>query len=366
MNAPATLRELAAPFAGPPLDAPAAILVVDDDVVLRTLVTGLLRKLGEHEVVGLGDADEALDWCGRRMPDLVFTDYRLPGRDGLAFIRAFKALRGADEVPVVMLTSSEDRAVRHDALRGGAADFLAKPIDSIELLARGANLLSLRRKTSLLHQRAGWLEDEIQKALRLVLRREEEMLASLGRAAEFRDPETGAHLQRMSQYAYLVARELGLPEERRQAILRAAPMHDIGKLGTPDRILLKPGRLSEEEFEIMKQHASYGFEIIRHSGSPMVQEAATIALTHHEKWDGSGYPHGLAGTAIPIEGRIVAVADVFDALTSARPYKPAWDLERASSLLRDQAGRHFDPDCVDAFFAAWPDVLRVRAENPDA
>jgi putative two-component system response regulator len=191
------------------------------------------------------------------------------------------------------------------------------------------------------------------------------MLFSLGRAAEFRDPETGAHIQRMANYSRLIAERLGLSHEMRDTVLQAAPMHDIGKLGVPDDILLKPGKLTPKEFDVMKRHPLHGYEMLRHSDVPVIQAGATIAHTHHEKWDGSGYPHGLAGTAIPLLGRIVAVADVFDALTSVRPYKPAWEVDRAASLIREEAGKHFDPTCVQAFFAAWPQVLEIRETYRD-
>jgi len=195
--------------------------------------------------------------------------------------------------------------------------------------------------------------------------REKEAIFRLSRAAEYRDPETGAHLLRMSNYTRLIARQLGLPIAEQEMLQEAAPMHDIGKVGIPDAILLKPGRLTEQEMETMRQHPVFGHEILNGSVSPLLQCAAVVALSHHEKFDGSGYPQRLAGEAIPLWGRIVAVADVFDALTSARPYKPAWPLERAREFLQSQRGLHFDPQCVDVLLQAWPEVMAIRQQYAD-
>jgi len=199
--------------------------------------------------------------------------------------------------------------------------------------------------------------------------REHETLLCLGRAAEHRDPETHEHIIRMSNYSRLIAVRLGLSQEECELLLRAAPLHDIGKIGTPDHILLKPGKLTPQEFEIMKQHTVIGERILANSSSPILRAGAEIAFSHHEKFDGSGYPCGLKGRAISLYGRIVAVADVFDALTSTRPYKKAWDLDRACELLRTNSGKHFDPMCIEAFFDVWDEVLTVKDryhDTPDA
>ncbi|WP_318023301.1 HD domain-containing phosphohydrolase [Paucibacter sp. B2R-40] len=216
-----------------------------------------------------------------------------------------------------------------------------------------------------LADRAEWLAGEVAKATQDVLARERETVVRLSKAAEYRDPETGAHILRMAHYSELIARGLGLSDADRQLLLEAAPMHDIGKVGITDSILLKPGRLTPEEFEVMKQHAQIGHEILKDSSSLVLQTGAAIALGHHEKFDGSGYPQGLAGAAIPIFSRIVAVADVFDALTSERPYKKAWSLEQAADHLRAHSGAHFDPVCVNCFFAHWEQVLEIRQRFKD-
>ncbi len=194
---------------------------------------------------------------------------------------------------------------------------------------------------------------------------ERETIFCLSRAAEYRDPETGAHILRMAHYSRHIARHMGLSVAQQDLLLQAAPMHDIGKVGTPDTILLKPGRLDDAEFAIMKQHAVIGYEILVASSSPLLQAAAEIAHTHHEKFDGSGYPRGLVGEAIPLFGRIVAVADVFDALTSVRPYKKAWSIEQALALLHEGKGKHFDPACVDAFLCEWDEVLKIKQRFVD-
>ncbi len=259
-----------------------------------------------------------------------------------------------------MVTANDELDVRYRALESGASDFLTKPIDRAEFKARMRNMLALRANQKRLEDRASWLAEEVLKATEEILRREREIVVRLSRAAEFRDPETGGHIQRMAHYTWLIAVRLGLPLEQQELILEAAPMHDVGKVGIPDHILLKPGRLDPAEFEIMKQHAAKGHQILDGSSSPLLQMAATIALSHHEKYDGTGYPQGLAGEAIPLVGRIVAVADVFDALTSARPYKPAWGIDQAVSFMRGQRGLHFDPQCVDVFLDRFDEVLAIR------
>lgn len=336
------------------------VVIVDDSADSVALLERLVHRAEGVSVRGFTDPFEALTWVNANVPDLIFVDYRMPGLDGLGFLRCLRTLPERDDIPVVMVTGTEDDAVCQKALDCGAADFLAKPVRPPEFIARARNLLRLRASARSLADRAQWLQTEVRKATAEIEQREQEMLYSLGRAAEFRDPDTGAHIQRMANYSRLIAERMGLSQETHRIILRSAPMHDIGKLGVCDAILLKPGKLSANEFEVMKRHCAHGHEMLRHSESEVIRAAAIIALSHHERWDGSGYPHGLAGEAIPLYGRIVAVADVFDALTSVRPYKPAWDIEQAATLLRRDSGAHFDPACVSAFFAAWSDVLEVR------
>jgi len=226
-------------------------------------------------------------------------------------------------------------------------------------------MLALRRSHLALSSRAATLAEEVKKATAEIQARERETVMRLAKAAEYRDPETGAHILRMANYSYVIARNLGLPEDLQDMILQAAPMHDLGKLGTPDHILLKPGRLTPDEMEIMKRHASDGYEILKGSTSPMLQMAARIALAHHEKHDGTGYPNGIKGADTPLEARIVAVADVFDALTSERPYKKAWEIEKAVDLIKEGSGIHFDPACVNGFFQDWDAILAIKSRYQD-
>jgi putative two-component system response regulator len=284
--------------------------------------------------------------------------------DGLEFIRRLQSIPGRADVPIVMVTADTESDVRHRALELGAQDFLTKPVDKTELTARVKNLLALRKSRRQLANRAAWLAEEVKKATAEIVAREKEAILRLSRAAEHRDPETGMHLLRMSNYTRLIAEHLGLSPAEQDLLLQAAPMHDIGKVGTPDHILLKPGRLTPEEFDIMKQHATIGYEILRDSVSPCCGARHACAYPPREI-DGSGYPQGLAGESIPLHGRIVAVADVFDALTSERPYKKAWALDDAADFLKSNAGSHFDPACVDAFIAVWPRALEIRARYHD-
>ncbi len=341
------------------------VLIVDDHQPNLTLFSYLTRKIEGTNTIEFTDPVAALGWCQDNDPDLVLVDYMMPEIDGLQFIERFRALQGKENIPLVMITADTESDVRQRALELTANDFLTKPVDKNELIARVRNMLSLSKAQKRLADHAAWLAEEVKKATVEILQREREVIYRLSRAAEYRDPETGAHLLRMSHYAKLIAKNLGLSELQQELILDAAPMHDIGKIGTPDHILLKPGRLEADELLIMKRHADIGAEILKESNSPLMQTASLIAATHHEKYDGSGYPNGLKGEKIALYGRIIAVADVFDALTSVRPYKKAWELEDAVQFLRDNAGSHFDPACVDAFLLNWNEVLEIKDRYKD-
>ena len=337
------------------------IVIIDDVEANLLLLQHFIVQLGgKHEVLKFTDPQLALRHCQQECPDLIVVDYMMPQLSGIGFIQAFRALEGRKDIPVLMVTANDEIQVRYDALEAGANDFLIKPLDKVEFRARTRNMLALRESQKRVEDRASWLAEEVFKATEEVLRRERETIVRLSKAAEFRDPETGDHIQRMAHYSWMIAVRMGLALDEQQLLLEAAPMHDVGKVGIPDHILLKPGKLDHDEFEVMKQHPVIGHQILADSTSPLLQMAAQIALSHHEKFDGSGYPLGLKGEAIPLVGRIVAVADVFDALTSVRPYKPAWEFERAVQLLRDQRGLHFDPECVDAFLGQLDAIRAVR------
>ena len=342
-----------------------SVVIVDDSEINLTLFKHLIAKIEGVEPRCFSISAEALDWCTRNGADVIVVDYMMPAPDGLEFVRRIRQLPGMADVPAVMVTANDLKEVRYSALQAGATDFLTKPVDKNEFIARITNMATLRRGQRLLADRAALLAEEVRAATETIVQRERETIFRLSKAAEYRDPETGSHIVRMANYSRLIAQALGLDDEECQLIYEAAPMHDVGKVAIPDLILLKPGKLTVEEFELMKRHALIGHEILRGSSSPKLQAAAIIALAHHERFDGSGYPNGVAGEAISLHGRIVATADVFDALTSERPYKRAWDLDQATAYLREQAGKHFDPRCIDAFFSIWNDIKEIHDRHRD-
>ena len=336
------------------------VLIIDDQQPNVMLLSVLVKRLGGIATHEFFDALLALEWCKNNDPDLVLIDYMMPNMDGIEFVTKFRTLPGKVNIPIVMITADSDIEVRHKALEATANDFLNKPINSTELSTRVKNMLALRKAQLQLSNKAAWLAEEVKKATEQILKTEREVILRLARAAEYKDPETGTHIQRMSQYAGHIAKNLGLSKEEQQLIVAAAPMHDIGKIGIPDNVLLKPGRLDSEELKVIYQHPTYGKQMLTGSSSKLIQAAEVIAYSHHEKFDGSGYPQGLAGNDIPLYGRIVALADVFDALSSARPYKVAWEIDRTISFIKEQSGKHFDPKCVDAFFENWENVLAIK------
>ena len=326
------------------------------DIVLFEHVT---RAMTGVEAVSFLDARRALLWSWENQADLVLMDSITEGLDGVAFITQFRARDKNRTVPVLVVSSTAAMTVRLEALEAGATDFITTPYDVTELKLRIRNLLALREHNSSLVRQARDLERAVLDVTSALFCREEELIGRLSRAAEYRDVETGQHLARMAEYSVMIARNLGMSSEQQELILKSAPMHDIGKIGIPDTILLRPGKLSAEEYEIMKRHPEIGFRILAGSSSTLVNCGAEIARSHHEWWDGSGYPSGLAGEEIPIFGRICAVADVFDALTTERPYKPSWTLPSAVDFLRERRGTHFDPDCIDAFMEGWSEVQKI-------
>jgi two-component system response regulator RpfG len=342
------------------------VIIIDDQSVSRMILAELIRSIGEEiSVEAFSDPVAALDWVRSNGADLVLTDFKMPHMDGVEFTQWLRQIPACSDVPVVVITCVDDKSVRYRALEAGATDFLSKPIDHYECRARCRNLLKMRRQQSIIRDRARWLEEEIRATTRALELREKETLLRLARAGEYRDADTGNHVVRMARYVRLIAETMGLEASRVEILEHAAPMHDIGKIGIPDRILLKPSRLAEDEWVVMQTHARIGYEILRDSPSYFLRAGAVIALGHHERYDGSGYPGGLRGERIPLEARIVAVADVFDALSSPRPYKGAWRLEHALDYLSGERGRQFDPECVDAFMANLEAVTKIAESLAD-
>lgn len=290
--------------------------------------------------------------------DLVVVDYMMPGIDGIEFIRRFRDID--HNTPIVMVTAVGDKQkVQIEALKAGANDFISKPINFAVFSGRIRNLLKLKKAHIMLEERAEYLTFEVEKATREVIEREHETLRVLGRNAEYKDAETGAHIGRVAGYTRAIASAYGVPEQMQEIFYFAAPLHDIGKVGIKDSIILKPGKLTEDEWEVMMTHATIGYEILKNSKSEYLKAGGIIAFTHHERFDGKGYPKGLKGGAIPLAGRIVAVADVFDALTTARPYKKAWSFEEGIEHLQKERGGHFDPKVLDAFFDSIDEIRDI-------
>lgn len=338
------------------------IVIIDDDPVTVAILQDTIESRDLGSVVAFTSSAAALDWCRQNDSDLVLVDYMMPPPDGLNFIDSFRRISGKEEVPIIMISGDEERKIRHRALELGANDFLTKPFDSHELLVRLKNILAVRSRQKNLSSCAHHLAGEVRRATAGLIKQEQETIFLLCRAAELRDPDTGAHLQRMSSYSRIIAANLGMSEQEQELVYLASPLHDIGKVAVPDEILQKSGMLDADEFAMITRHTLLGHEILRESSSPILIYGAQIALTHHEKYDGSGYPHRLAGEQIPRCGRIAAVADVFDALTSPRPYKERWSIGTAAANIRTMAGSHFDPECVRAFFNGWDDILAIHEQ----
>jgi two-component system response regulator RpfG len=337
------------------------VLIVDDQPSARDLLRHLVEGLSpDLQVQDFGDPLAALSWSERCDPDLLLLDYRMPEMDGLEFARRFRRPPAHRDVPIILISVVGDEPVRQAALEAGVIDFMSKPIRARELRARCRNLLTLRQQGESVKQRVRALERQVLVGMREADQREREMLYMLARAAEYRDAGAGAQLLRIARYVGVVAEALGLPDHEAQAIELAAPLYDIGKIGLPDAILLKPGPLSEAETAIVRRHPVIGHDILRESSSQSVQLAATIALRHHERYDGAGYPDGLGRDAIPLAARIVGLVDVFDAMTSQRPWRGPLGIDETVTWIRSQRGLAFDPACVDAFERSLPRLLEIR------
>jgi two-component system response regulator RpfG len=342
------------------------VLIIDDLFSSRLLLAEIVRQIDGKLNLELFDTPgRALEFARNNRVDMVLTDYKLPEFDGVQLVRQLRALPHCVDVPIVVITVVDDRRVRYEALEAGATDFLIKPLDEHETRARCSNLLDLRRHKIVLSDQARVLQYQVDKSIAEIHERELETLAKLAKAGEFRDQTTGNHLTRMAKYSGLIGSQLGLAPETVHVLEVAAPMHDIGKIGIADAILLKNGPLSDVEMTSMKNHPRIGYDILKGSPSKYLSMGAIIALGHHEKYDGTGYPNGLHGEDIPIVARIVAVADVFDALISERPYKHAWTVDEGFEYLNAQKGKHFDPRCVEAFMSAEGQMREIQKQFAD-
>ena len=352
------------------------VLIIDDEEPIRRLLGYMLQSHG-YESVLASDAREARLRLAETSFALILCDVNMPGESGMDLVRNVLALY--PHTAVIMVTGLDSTVLANAALDMGAFGYIIKPFEANEVLINVANALRRRRlemesrlyrenledvvktRTMALQQALQWLEKS-EKELRLS---REETIQRLAIAAEYRDSATAQHIQRMSHYCELLARRYGLSAERCDLIRTASPMHDIGKIGTPDHVLLKPGKFTQAEFNVIAQHAEIGYRILAGSDAEILNVAATIALTHHERWDGSGYPRKLKGEAIPIEGRIASIADAFDALTTARVYKPAFDFDHAVDLMSKHRGEHFDPELLDVFLASLNEIKRIHEEYAD-
>lgn len=327
----------------------ARILVVDDEPANIKFLRRVLEPEGYRELMSTTDPAEVLGLCREDPPDLVLLDVMMRGMDGFEVLRRLQVqAEPGSFLPVLVLTSDHTHEAKRKALAGGAKDFLTKPLSPAEVRLRVRNLLETRFLHRQLKDQNRLLEERVRERTADLERARYETLERLARAAEYRDDETGEHTRRVGRLAARIAQVLGWDRERCEMIFRVAPLHDVGKIGVPDSILLSPNRLTEEEFRIMQTHTTIGAELLGDSEFPLMHMAEEIALTHHERWDGSGYPRGLAGESIPWPGLIVGAADTFDALTTVRPYKEAWSVEATMEEIRAQSGRHFSPDVVEA------------------
>ncbi len=324
-----------------------SLLLVDDEATNLQLLRHTLQH--EYRLIFAKDGKTALKLAQQEQPDLILLDIMMPDMSGYDVCEQLKNIQALRHVPIIFVTALSDSGDEQKGFALGAVDYITKPFNPAIVKARVRTHLSLVQAEEVLETRL-------------------QIVQCLGKAAEYRDNETGMHILRISHFARTIAKAIGFSDEQADELLHAAPMHDVGKIGIPDAILLKPGKLTAEEWEVMRQHPAIGARIIGEHKSSLLQLAATIALCHHEKWDGSGYPNGLAGEDIPLEARIVSLVDVFDALTSVRPYKKAWPIEEALEFIRDQSGSHFDPMLVDVFINCLPEILRIRdrwADKPE-
>jgi response regulator RpfG family c-di-GMP phosphodiesterase len=338
------------------------ILILDDEPDNVLLIEETIkRNLPKVRTVGFCSPQAAVAWCEANEPDLCLIDFKMPGMSGIEFMAQVRRRTRFQGVPMIMITGQPSTELQQQALDNGAIDFLSKPINIADVVVRTRNHLRLRESLRDGRQDMSRLERDMKESAQQLVEQEQTLIIQrLTHLSGHRDEETGDHMRRMAHISQLIAQELGLDSRFCDMLLLAAPMHDIGKVGIPDRILLKPGKLDAVERAIMQTHARIGHDLLKDSHSELLRMGAEIALTHHEKFSGEGYPNGLVGEAIPLTGRIVATADVFDALVNARHYKKAWALGDAIDFMRNERGRHFDPGCVAALLRRINEVMDIQ------
>ncbi|MCP4488904.1 MAG: response regulator [Gammaproteobacteria bacterium] len=343
------------------------VLIVDDESTGRIIMSKIIQQAEDDvSVDSFENPIAALDWLDNNHPDLIITDYRMPDINGVELIRQIREKPSCLDIPIMMITVVSEKSVRYEALEAGATAFLTRPIDQIECRTSCRNLLKLHEQQSIIQDRADWLARQVDVATQQIISRERETLLRLAKAGEYRDEDTGYHVVRMAKYSRQIAEALGLSDKECDEIEYAAPMHDIGKIGIPDQVLLKPGKFVAYEWQDMQKHTQIGHAILSDSQSRYMQTGSVIALNHHERFDGTGYPRGLSGKDIPLVARIVTVADVYDALISKRPYKLPWSTKDAQDYLVKHAGTQFDPVCIEAFFERLDNIHNVQNDFCDA
>ncbi len=343
----------------------ARILIVDDQASSIILLESILKKTGFKNIVSLSDSRIAIDTYNKIHPDLLILDLNMPYVDGFEIMAKLKEIEEDAYLPIVVLSGEEHKDIQIRALDSGAKDFINKPYDRVEVIVRIKNLIEVRLLHNQIKGQNKTLEEKVKIRTEELYQAQLDLIQKLSLAVEWRDSETGLHTTRMSNYAYLLAQKANLSAEECDLIAIASPLHDIGKIGIPDRILLKPGKLVPEEWNIMKTHTTIGGQLLSGSDSKFLQMGKEIALSHHEKWDGSGYPRGLKGEDIPITGRICGISDVFDALTSVRPYKAAWPVEQAIEEIRKCGGSHFDPVLTEIFLKGKDAFITIMNKYKD-
>jgi putative two-component system response regulator len=330
------------------------LISIDDTRNNLLMIEALSERLG-IQVWSYLDPLEALEVLRFESFDIVVVDYMMPEMDGLAFIKKFREMD--ENTPIVMITAAEENSeIQLKALDAGATDFLSKPINGAIFQARISNLLKLKKSMNLVSNKAKLLKNEVKDATEEIRVREREILQIIGKLSEYKDPETNEHVLRVAHYSKIIANAFGLSEKVQDYIFNAAPLHDVGKIGIPDSILLKEGGLTPEEWDLMMTHAELGYRLLKESKSPYLQVGSVIAYSHHERYDGTGYPNKLEGSMIPLYGRILAIADVFDALCSKRPYKDRWTFDDAFNYIVSQSGSQFDPKCVACFVKSRTEI----------